>query len=187
MNNSSANILKSFIRLARMVHRESHKHVHDVQDHRMHRAQGHLLSIIAENNGAKQMELAELMDMRPSSMTEMLTKLAQTELIERKQDEKDQRVMRVYLTEKGENALKASKAAIVDMSDSLFGVLTEEEQAQFASLMDKLTKNLEEKCGGLSHHEDFMGHRGHGEHRRADFGHDFGHCRHHRHHNFRGI
>ncbi|MGE4266462.1 MAG: MarR family winged helix-turn-helix transcriptional regulator [Deferribacterales bacterium] len=177
MNKNSGKILSGFIRLSRLVHRESHKHAHEMHDHRMHHGQGHLLSLIAENSGAKQSELAEILDMRPSSMTEMLLKLEQSELIERKQDEKDQRVMRVCLTEKGEKALKASKAAIVEMSDAVFGSLTEEEQAQFLMLMDKLTANLEDKVGNLNsedhighHHGGRCGHRNHAMHQAGENG-----------------
>jgi len=160
MDKVSTKILSSFIRLSRLVHRESHKHAHDMHDHRMHRGQGHLLSVIAENAGAKQSELAEILDMRPSSMTEMLVKLEQSGLIERRQDENDQRVMRIFLAEKGEKALKASKAAILEMSSALFGSLTEEEQTQFLGIMEKLTANLEEKGGRLVHGEHMRGHGG---------------------------
>ncbi|MCD8552421.1 MarR family transcriptional regulator [Seleniivibrio sp.] len=173
MNNNSAKILSAFIRLSRLVHRESHKHAHDMHDRRMHHGQWHLLSLIAENSGAKQSELSEILDMRPSSMTEMLVKLEQSGLIERRQDEKDQRVMRVYLSEKGEKALKASKAAIVEMSDALFGSLTEEEQTQFLALMEKLTANLEDKGGNLNL-DDHIGHHHGGRCGRAN--HDMHHA-----------
>jgi DNA-binding MarR family transcriptional regulator len=160
MDKTSSSILKSFIRLSRLVHRESHKHMNDMHDHRVHRAQGHLLSVVAENAGAKQSELAEILDMRPSSMTEMLVKLEQSELIERKNDANDQRVMRIFLTEKGEKALKVAKAAIVEMSDSLFSSLSEEEQTQFLNLTEKLIANLEDKGGKLTREDHVHGHGG---------------------------
>jgi DNA-binding MarR family transcriptional regulator len=158
MDKVSSKILSAFIRLSRLVHRESHKHAHDMHDHRVHRGQGHLLSLIAENAGAKQSELSEILDIRPSSMTEMLVKLEQSGLIERRQDENDQRVLRIHLTENGEKALKASKAAILEMSGALFGSLTEEEQTQFLGIIDKLTANLEEKGGKLAHGAHMHGH-----------------------------
>lgn len=160
MDKVSPKILSAFIRLSRLVHRESHKHAHDMHDHRVHSGQGHLLSLIAENEGAKQSELAEILDMRPSSMTEMLVKLEQSGLIERRQDENDQRVMRIHMAEKGEKALKVSKAAILEMSGALFGSLTEEEQTQFLDIMEKLTANLEEKSGKLAHGGHMHGHGG---------------------------
>ncbi len=144
MNDRSGKLLKAFIHLTRLIHREGHKHAHDMHDSRMHRGKAHLLAQISENIGAKQMELAEMMDMRPSSMTEMLVSLEQSGLIIRKQDENDQRVMRVYMTEEGTKALESFSSALSGMSQSLFGALTDEEQEQFLKLAEKIIDNFDD-------------------------------------------
>jgi DNA-binding MarR family transcriptional regulator len=130
----------------------------------MHRGQAQLLSIIAGKNGASQKDLVEEIDVRPSSMTEALIKMEAAGLITRKQDENDQRVMRIFLTEAGERTLLQSNAAALDLAGILFNGLTPEEQAQMLSLIEKVSAGLEtmDRSGMFGER-----HRGfHREHRR---------------------
>lgn len=173
-------ILIDFIRLARLVHRESHRHIRDIDDHRLHRGQGHLLSLISENPGAKQIDLAEMMDMRPSSMTEYLVKLDQAGLVGRKHDENDQRVIRVYITDKGKEILEKAAGSMSEMTESVFGVLSADEKEQFHATIKKLTESLDKdfsddfRRGGCGdHHGCHPHHHGHGGHDR--FYHGFHH------------
>lgn len=133
-------------RLSRLMHRMEHRMAHwEMRGWpRMHGGQAHLLSIISRKSGASQRELAEETDVRPSSMTEALLKLEAAGLITRQQDEKDQRVMRILLTEAGENVLLQSNAVSLDLATRLFNGLAPEEQAQMLSLVDKLNAGLEE-------------------------------------------
>jgi DNA-binding MarR family transcriptional regulator len=133
----------------------------------MHRGQAHLLSIISRKNGASQSELAEEMDVRPSSMTETLLKMEEAGLITRKQDENDQRIMRVFLAEAGEKAVQQSNIAALDLTTGLFNGLTSEEQVQMLSLIEKLSASLEtvDRPGIFrEHHREFheKHHRHHG-------------------------
>jgi DNA-binding MarR family transcriptional regulator len=169
-------------RLNRQMHRAFHREVHGAGG--LHHGQGSLLLLILQNDGASQRDLAELMDVRPSSMTEMLTKLEQSGLIARKQDEADQRVTRIYLTEKGKAAAEGVAEGKDAFAESFFRALTEEEQRQLLALIEKL-------CAGLEADEDsyeyeFHGHRasrrcGHGMYCENGM-HGRGHGDHHRHH-----
>lgn len=123
------------------MHRTSHRESHGKGG--LYHGQANLLLLILRNNHASQRDLADQLDVRPSSMTEMLRKLEQGSLILRKQDNKDQRVMRIYLTEEGEKvAQKMSESKDVFL-ESLFQGLTEDEQKQFFILTEKLCASLE--------------------------------------------
>lgn len=61
------------------------------------RAQWAVLSRLNLNEGMKQSELAELLDLQPISLTRLLDRLAENGLIERRPDPNDRRVNRLYL------------------------------------------------------------------------------------------
>jgi DNA-binding MarR family transcriptional regulator len=155
----------ALLRLSRQIHRFSHYLVHSDG---YYREQSRLLLLIAENDGVIQRDLAEEMDVRPSSMTEMLAKMEQLGFIERRQDEKDQRVMHIFLTEKGKNAAKGSQDATKIMTDTLFTGLSEEEIHQMLGLIEKLCTHLDatDPFAKIKHerHHGFGSHHGFGGH-----------------------
>ncbi|MGY4305262.1 MarR family transcriptional regulator for hemolysin [Bradyrhizobium sp. USDA 4369] len=63
----------------------------------MTRAQWAVLAKVERNEGMKQSELAEQMEMQPITLTRLIDKLAEAGLIERRDDDTDRRVNRLYL------------------------------------------------------------------------------------------
>src|ERR1044072_7047278 len=61
------------------------------------RAQWAVLARIDRNEGLKQSELAEMLDLQPISLTRLLDRLADNGLIERRADPNDRRADRLYL------------------------------------------------------------------------------------------
>jgi DNA-binding MarR family transcriptional regulator len=153
-----------------MEHWMAHGHVLGGQ--KLLRGQTRLLSLISQNNGTSQRDLAEEMDVRPYSMTEMLIRMEQTNLITRKQDEKDQRIMLIFFTEIGEKEAKQSSVAAFDLTTIMFNCLTPEEQIQMLAFVEKISASLETIVGSDArdaHHHGMHKHHGHHRH----------HCRHH--------
>lgn len=107
------------------------------------RAQGRTLKVLAENDGIKASELAKLLNLCPSSLSEKLQKLEEDGNIERVRDKKDLRVVRVFITEKGRETVQkrrnATKAAKRDFTDAL----SADELRVFLELCEKLTDNLD--------------------------------------------
>lgn len=62
-------------------------------------------------------------------------------MVIRKQDENDKRVSRIFLTDKGCEAQETRDTMHNDISETIFGNLTDEEQEQLAFLMEKLVEN----------------------------------------------
>ena len=173
--NNAAKLFTALHRLGRQLHRCSHRFGH-MEDY--YREQSRLLLLIAENDGVIQRELAEKMDVRPSSMAEMLAKMEQLGLVLRKQDEKDQRVMHIFLTEQGKSAVEESKKANAKLTDALFKGLTEEETREMLRLTEKLATHLDSMDSAAleqeepRHHRGFGGH--HGSHHHGLHHHHFG-------------
>ncbi|QPF85293.1 MarR family transcriptional regulator [Bradyrhizobium genosp. L] len=61
------------------------------------RAQWAVLSKIERNEGMKQTELAELLEVQPITLTRLIDKLCDNGWIERRSDDSDRRVNRLYL------------------------------------------------------------------------------------------
>ena len=173
-------LYRALHRLNRQMHRTFHREGHGKGG--LYHGQANLLFLILQNDGASQRDLAEQLDVRPSSMTEMLNRLEKNNLIMKKQDDKDQRVMHIYLTEEGKKIVGEISQSKDSIAKSIFGVLTEEEQEQLLNITRKLSASLE---ADEDSHEEEMHHRhGLGHHGEHDNGMRFmHHCygRHHHH------
>ncbi|MHC6178652.1 MarR family winged helix-turn-helix transcriptional regulator [Clostridium sp. JNZ X4-2] len=161
------NLYRALHRLNRQMHRTAHGGIHSKGG--FHHGQANLLTLILKNDGASQRILAEQLDVRPSSMTEMLSKMEQSGLITRKQGKDDQRVMHIYLTEEGRKAAKEIIENTNAFTESIFSALTEIEKEQMLAITEKLCTSLE----AMDKSDEEM-HQGHGE-----FLHDH-HCHHRR-------
>lgn len=138
----------------------------------MHRGQDRLLSVIKESQPAQQRELVEKLDIRPSSLSELLKKLEEKNLITRTQDQQDKRNVIVSLTEEGEK--RAEENSKDDFSTALFSALDEGEQQKLNELLEKLIGTWQKEFEKMPH-----------EARRGGFGpHGFGPRGHHKDHGF---
>ena len=106
-------------------------------------AVGRLLACAAENPGVSSRELCELLDVRPSSLSEMLARAEADGLLTRTADEADKRIQRIALTEKGSRLISELKAARDEDARKKTSCLTEEEKKQFCVLCDKLSGHIE--------------------------------------------
>lgn len=131
-----------------------------------HRGQGRVLNLLKLKPETTQKELSYLLDMRPQSLGELLGKLEKKGYITREQLESDRRVMVIKLTEAGMAAADNSE----EEGETIFTVLSEEEQEAFKTIMTKLIDALElempederTRQGQPSHHGHNRGRHGHG-------------------------
>ena len=106
-------------------------------------AAGRLLECVAENNGVSSRELCEMLDIRPSSLSEMLARAESEGWITRTADEEDRRIQRVTLTEKGSTAVTQMREAREADYEKKTACFTEEEKAQFCALSNRLSDHME--------------------------------------------
>jgi DNA-binding MarR family transcriptional regulator len=121
----------------------------------LYHGQASLLRLAAQKDGAIQKDLASEMDVRPSSMTEMLTRLETNGMVVRKQDKKDQRLMRIYITEEGKKLAEQMNAA-ADMDD-IFDILSNQEKQQLLTILEKLCVSLESVQAHPKRHPGVVG------------------------------
>ncbi|MFC4770984.1 MarR family transcriptional regulator [Enterococcus hermanniensis] len=101
--------------------------------------QQRVLAILDKEDGLIQSQLAEILDIRPSSLAELMKKMEKSDDVRRQEEEQDRRIKRVYLTEKGKEKAKKLGSTGGDMSEAFFAGLTEEEQQQFSETLQKIS------------------------------------------------
>ncbi|MBS5938584.1 MarR family transcriptional regulator [Clostridium sartagoforme] len=128
-------------KLNRHMHRNRHRAVKTNEG--IHRGRIRLLHFISKNDGIIQRDLAEMLDMRPSSLTEMITNLEKSSLVKREKDENDGRVMHVFLTDEGKKIIDDFTKVKDELPDTVFNCLTVEEKEKMLEIVNKVNSNLE--------------------------------------------
>lgn len=140
------------------------------------RGQMRLLHLLHQaKNGLTNADIAELLDIRPSSVSVAISKLEDAGLAERVPSETDKRAVIVKLTAQGRAMFDQYDQRVDKWSDQLFGDLTDDEQTQLQELLTKVTHHVVDLNMNdfmPSHHEwPNFGHEGHGHNRGMnDFG-----------------
>lgn len=101
-----------------------------------------LLFALYYKNGQSQKELAKKMRIQPATMTVMIKRMEKTNFIERKQDDKDQRVSRIYITEKGKNVCEQLIVISKGIEEECFQNFTQEEKMLLRRLLMQMRDNL---------------------------------------------
>ncbi|MEJ8545099.1 MarR family winged helix-turn-helix transcriptional regulator [Brevibacillus borstelensis] len=115
-----------------------------IQAYDVYPGQPPLLIRLAESDGQIQQELARKLTIKPATMTVMINRMVKTGLVERRNDPQDQRVSRVFLTEKGRRAEKAVREALREIEETCFAHFTPEEKVLFRRLLLQMHTDLEE-------------------------------------------
>ena len=134
-----------------------------------HPSQHRILSLLTEKNSMTQQELLEILDIRASSLSELLSKLENKGLIIRRKPDHVKRNVNVEITDLGAAAAVEHARHKEETARVLFGSLTEEEQKTLAGLLDKLFRDWHakshraEEASGEEGHHCCHHHEGHGE------------------------
>ena len=108
----------------------------------IHPGQYHLLVLVAHAGGMSQRELASHLYIKPSTLAVMIGRLMRANLVQRKRDPKDRRILRIYITERGEMVMKQAMSRFARMEQETFVGFTEEEEGQFAAFAQRIINNL---------------------------------------------
>jgi MarR family transcriptional regulator, organic hydroperoxide resistance regulator len=111
---------------------------------RTHPGQAMCLRLLEVNDGATQRDMARMLHVAPPTVSKMLTTMEKAGLVERKPDEADQRLTRVYLTASGRERSDEMGAAVGEYVNATFATLTERERRDLARLLEKLGARITE-------------------------------------------
>ncbi len=115
------------------------------------RAQWGVLVRLDRQEGLKQSELAEILDLQPISLTRLLDRLAENGLIERRPDPNDRRANRLYLKPAARPLLdKLSKLGADLMREVMAGIDAQANERMRHDL-ERMKDNLRDAINGYSH------------------------------------
>lgn len=108
----------------------------------LHYGQISVLSLLWEKDGQSQIELSNALNLSQPTINKMVKSLLQNDFVTCNQCQKDGRIMRVCLSQKGNDIenLVLEKAQL--LQTDFFSSLTETEQLIFKQLIKKLRDNL---------------------------------------------
>jgi DNA-binding MarR family transcriptional regulator len=93
----------------------------------LHPAQGMILFRLWKEEGIPQRALAQAMHITPPTACATLQRMERDGWIERRRDELDQRVLRVYLTDAARRLRQEAKAMFAELDKEMTSLLTEQE------------------------------------------------------------
>jgi MarR family transcriptional regulator for hemolysin len=106
------------------------------------RAQWAVLVRIDRSPGLKQSELAEILDLQPITLTRLLDRLSDNDLIERKPDPNDRRANRLYVTPAAKPMLDQLNVLGADMMETALEGLDAQTVERTLRQLDTVKDNL---------------------------------------------
>jgi len=108
----------------------------------LHVSQELFLFVLWQDEGLSQSELAARLRVELPTVTKAVQRMERAGLLIRQDDEKDTRVSRVYLTEKGRALYAPALKLWQDLEARMLQGMTEIEQALLRRLMQQMVSNL---------------------------------------------
>ena len=131
-----------FIVLHQLLHLSKYQAMKRMETLGLKPSQAGILFILNCEGELSQRSLADKIGIKPPSMTVALRKLEERGYIHKKQDVKDQRVIRIRLSEKGKECIEALEEIMSDMEEVLYQGITAEEMMLFRRLVLEMRENL---------------------------------------------
>jgi len=101
-----------------------------------------MLFTLYHKDGQSQKELAEKIKIKPATITVMLGRMEKSELVTRRQDTEDQRISRVYITEKGKKVCEELKNVFIALNEECFSNFTDDDKVLLRRLLTQMRDNL---------------------------------------------
>ena len=108
----------------------------------LHRAQGFILSQLWHLNGTPQNELAQSLNITPATITKTLQRMERDGWIERRRDELDQRIVRVFLADKARLVHDGLHQVFRHLDEEMTAALSDEERETLRGLLFKVNSHL---------------------------------------------
>lgn len=126
------------------IHRQyAGKCFHQLKELGIYPGQIPILGILYKHDGCSQREIAEQLGVKAPTVTVSIQRLEKSGLVCRKQDEKDQRVTRIYLTEYGKETILKGMAHMKENEKLLFGNFSDTELCLLRRFFQQILRNID--------------------------------------------
>lgn len=116
-------------------------------------AQGRVLVYLSRHQGLRQVELAELLEIQPITLTRQLEILTTQGLIERRPDARDKRAYQWYLTPAATPQLAAISDSAERIKQQALAGLSEQQAEQLTTSLRQVRDNLSSSCSPEASYE----------------------------------
>lgn len=115
-----------------------------LQDYELYPGQPPLMFSLEREPGRSQNELAKELSIQKATLTVMLNRMEKTGLVRRESDARDQRISRIFLTDKGRGLLVRLQRTLDVLEEQAMKGFNEEEKQVMTELLARIEKNLKE-------------------------------------------
>lgn len=119
-----------------------------------------MMKMADSNEGVSVSELSEKMSVTPGAITQFIDRLVDKGMVERFEDPKDRRIVRIRLTTKAKAKFQKIRGFYMEKTSEMFNNLSDDELKQLASIL----KKIEAKGDG----DDWRGHWSRWHHAKKD-------------------
>ena len=106
------------------------------------RAQWRVLVRLSREDGLRQVELAEALDVEPITLCRMIDRLAEAELVERRPDDEDRRAWRIHLTPKAGPLIETLQGIAEKFLADVLSGIDAAEQARVRDVLARMRANV---------------------------------------------
>jgi DNA-binding MarR family transcriptional regulator len=117
------------------IHDHIHEGINERKEFSLPRSHYILLAVLKEKKTATMSEICNILYISKPNLTSIIDSLIERKLVKREYDKKDRRIIRIQITEKGEETMKMKKIFIKNELKSIFEKLNEKD-------MDNLYKSF---------------------------------------------
>ncbi|MCP5419550.1 MAG: MarR family transcriptional regulator [Gammaproteobacteria bacterium] len=103
-------------------------------------AKARALVYLSRNEGVRQVELADMLEIQPITLARLIDQLAETGLVERRSDPNDRRAFQLHLTDKAAPHLELIEQVTATVRDEMLRGI---DQQQVSGMMDALARMRE--------------------------------------------
>jgi DNA-binding MarR family transcriptional regulator len=118
-----------------------------MQRHGLHLGQNHLLAALWENDGRTPGEVAAALNVTTPTVVKMATRMTTAGLLTRRRDERDNRLVRLWLTDAGRALREPIEAERQAMEEQITADLTDAEREHLLSALAKIHHSASDLLG----------------------------------------
>ena len=125
--------------IARLMRRNFNR---DIQDLNITQAQWQILFHISRNDGIRQAQLADTLEMQPISVARLIDRMQSAGWVRRSPDPNDRRAVNLHLEEKAEGVLDLLRERAIGTREKILRGISEAEQMQLLDILQRMRTNL---------------------------------------------
>ncbi|WP_327100173.1 MarR family transcriptional regulator [Nocardia vinacea] len=119
----------------------------EMRTHGLHLGQNYVLALLWEQDGRTPGEVAAALNVTTPTVVKMATRMNAAELLERRRDDHDNRLVRLWLTDKGRALQQPIEAQRQALEDKVTAELTPTERRYLMSALRKIHRTATELLG----------------------------------------